>query len=61
MKNKKTKQKKSIALQRNIPYIAEDGDQEEPLGEDPDMPNEDDSGEEEGVDLRRDVIDNFLS
>ncbi|XP_069057744.1 putative nuclease HARBI1 [Pleurodeles waltl] len=52
--------KASIALQRNILIIAEEGDHEEPLGEDVEMPNEDD-GEEEGIGLLQDVIDYFFT
>lgn len=50
----------NISLQRNIPYIAEDGDHEAVPCEDSDMPNEDDSGEEDGVAWCLDLIDNFF-
>ncbi|KAJ1157112.1 hypothetical protein NDU88_009827 [Pleurodeles waltl] len=51
----------NITLQQDIPIITEDGDREEPLGEDLEMPNEDDSGKEKGPVVCQDVIDRFFT
>ena len=51
----------NIALRQNIPFIPKNDYNEEAQGDVEELPNEDDSGEEEGNDLRQDVIDNFFS
>ncbi|XP_069098269.1 putative nuclease HARBI1 [Pleurodeles waltl] len=51
----------NLALRRDIPYIPEERDPAVPPGETPEIQSEDESGEEEGADLREDVINSCSS
>ena len=51
----------NLALRNNIPVIGDDGEQGRPEDEDSDGPSEAGSGEDDDVDMRRELVAGYFT